>query len=108
MVVIGGGVLIVGGAIYMSGPSGKKAIKSIAQKIQDLCTPSNKDPCDEQQELEEEACGTYWGHWSYSGCMERARIRGDMCRRKQPNPPPAWSDADVNGWAPPRTPRGKQ
>jgi hypothetical protein len=107
-VVIGGGALIIGGVIYMSGPSGKKAIKSIAQKIQDLCTPSDKDPCDEQQELEEATCSKYFGHWSYGGCIERARIRGDMCRRKQPNPPPPWSDADVDGWAPPSAPRGRR
>jgi hypothetical protein len=31
-----------------------------------------------------------------------------MCRRQQPNPPPPWSDADVNGWAPPPSPRGKR
>ncbi|MFC5770960.1 RHS repeat-associated core domain-containing protein, partial [Thauera sinica] len=105
-VVVGGSVLIVGGAIYMSGPSGKKVIKSIAQKIKELCTPDDKDPCEEQQELEEAACSKYFGHWSYGGCIERARIRGDMCRRKQPDPPPPWSDADVDGWAPPPAPRG--
>lgn len=92
----------------MSGPTGKKAIKSIAQKIQELCTPTPKDPCDERQEEEEEACGKYWGHWSYGGCMERARIRGDLCRRGIPDQPPQWSDADVNGWAPPSVPRGKR
>jgi hypothetical protein len=64
--VVGGGVLIIGGAIYMSGPSGKKAIKSIAQKIRDLCTPDDKDPCEEQQELEELSCGKYRG-WVYRG-----------------------------------------
>lgn len=102
-VVVGGSVMIVGGAIYMSGPSGKKAIKSIAQKIKDLCTPDDKDPC---EELEEAACSKYFGHWSYVGCIERARIRGDMCRRRQPDPPLPWSDADVNGWATPSAPRG--
>lgn len=104
--VVGVSVLAVGSAIYMSSPSGKKAIKSIAQKIRDLCTPDDQDPCDEQQEREEDSCRKYRGHWSYNGCMERAAIRGDMCRRKQPDPPPQWSDADVNGWAPPT--RGNQ
>lgn len=78
---IGGGVLIIGGAIYMSGPSGKNAIKSIAQKIKDLCTPDDKDPCEEQQELEEAACSKYFGHWSYGGCIERAR----MCKPRKKN-----------------------
>ncbi len=46
--------IIVAGGIMMSTPGGK-AIKSIAQKIKELCTPDDKDPCDEQQELEEAA-----------------------------------------------------
>ena len=49
-------MIIVGGVIYMSGPSGKAAIKSIVQKIKDLCTPEDKDPRDEQQEQEEAVC----------------------------------------------------
>ena len=99
------GAAAVGGAILMS-PPGRRAIKSIAQKIQDLCTPED-DPCDAQQAQEEFSCRNYWGHWSYGGCMERARIRGDTCRRKQPNPPPPWSDADVSSWAPPPAPRSR-
>jgi RHS repeat-associated protein len=101
----GGCEALIAAGVMMSTPS-KKAIKSIAQKIQDLCTPDD-DPCDAQQAQEEFSCRKYWGHWSYSGCMERARIRGDMCRRNQPNPPPPWSDADVNGWAPPPAPRSR-
>lgn len=102
----GGCEALAAGVIMMSTP-GKKAIKSIAQKIRDICTPDDKDPCEEQQELEELACGKYRG-WMYRACMERASIRGDMCRRKQPNPPPPWGDADVNGWAPPAAPRGNR
>jgi RHS repeat-associated protein len=98
------GAAAVGGAILMS-PPGRRAIKSIAQKIQDLCTP-DEDLCDAQQAQEEFSCGKYRG-WVFRACMERASIRGDMCRRKQPDPPPPWSDADVNGWAPPPAPRGR-
>jgi len=100
-----GGALVMGGAVLMSTP-GQKAIKSIAQKIKDLCTPEDEDPCEEQQRLEEFSCGKYRG-WVFRACMERASIRGDMCRRKQPDPPPPWGDADVNSWAPPPAPRGK-
>jgi RHS repeat-associated protein len=100
----GGCEALVAAGVMMSTP-GKKAIKSIAQKIQDLCTP-DEDPCDAQQMQEEFSCGKYRG-WVFRACMERASIRGDMCRRKQPNPPPPWSDADVNGWAPPPAPRSK-
>lgn len=108
VVVIGGGVLIVGGAIAMSSPAGRKAIKSIAQKIKDVCTPDTKDPCDQQQEDEERECWENYGsvfgagHFSYRGCLERARIRGDLCRRGMPQPPP-WSDSDVTGQ--PRSPK---
>ena len=110
-IIVGGTVLIVGAAIYMSSPSGRKAAKSIAQKIQDLCTPSSKDPCDQQQEDEEEECWNDYGsvfgagHFSYRGCLERARIRGDLCRRGQPQPP-KWGDSDVTGQPkPPKPPK---
>jgi RHS repeat-associated protein len=102
VLVIGGGVLIVGGAIAMSSPAGRKAAEGIAKKIKELCTPSDKDPCDQQQEDEEKECWENYGsvfgagHFSYRGCMERARIRADLCRRGLPQPP-AWSDADVTG-----------
>ena len=43
VVVIGGTALIVGTAIYLSSPAGKKSIKSIVQKIQDVCRPANDD-----------------------------------------------------------------
>ncbi len=105
-VAVGSGVLVVGSAIYMSSPSGKKAVKSFLQKMHDLCKSDDKDPCEVQREYEEESCSKYRG-WMYRACMERAYIREDMCRRKQPDPPPPWSDADINGWAPPSAPRGK-
>ena len=111
-VVIIGGAVLIGGAILMS-PPGKKAMKSIAQKIAEICTPSTKDPCDEQQEQEEADCwndfGSVFGpgHFSYRGCMERARTRGDLCRRGLPMPPP-WGDSDVTGQPrPPKPPRLK-
>jgi len=114
VLIVGGAVLIVGAAISMSSPAGRKAIKSITQKIQDLCKPDDEDPCDKQQREEEEDCwrdyGSVWGagHFSYRGCMERARIRGDLCRRGQPQPPP-WSDADVTGQPrPPKPPKGNK
>lgn len=102
VLIIGGTVLIVGAAIAASSPAGRKAMKSIAQKIADVCTPSTKDPCDQQQEDEERDCWNDYGsvfgrgHFSYRGCMDRAKIRGDLCRRGLPQPP-QWSDADVTG-----------
>jgi len=111
VVVIAGTVLIVGAAIAASSPAGRKAVKSIAQKIADICTPSSKDPCDKQQEEEERECWENYGsvfgaaHFSYRGCMERARIRGDLCRRGMPQPP-KWSDSDVTGQPrPPKPPK---
>ena len=45
-VLVGGGVLIVGGVIYMSGPAGKKAIRSAATAISNaFCSPGDQDPC---------------------------------------------------------------
>jgi len=103
------GTAALGGAIMMSEP-GRRAIKSIGQMIRDICTPDDEDPCDERQTREEVACSKYSGHWSYGPCLQRARIRGDMCRRKIPdqNQPEQWSDADVDGWAPPKAQRGKR
>ena len=106
-IVVAGGIVLIGGAI-LSSPLGKKKIKEIGQKIKDLCTPATKDPCDQQQEDEEGECWNDYGsvfgaaHFSYRGCMERARTRGDLCRRGLPQPP-KWSDSDVTGH--PRPPK---
>jgi RHS repeat-associated protein len=108
-VVVLGGAVLIGGAILMSPPA-RKAIKDI---IKDICRPSTKDPCDQQQEDEEQQCWNDYGsvfgpgHFSYRGCMERARTRGDLCRRGLPTPP-QWSDADVTGHPrPPKPPKVK-
>jgi RHS repeat-associated protein len=113
LLVIGGVVVLVGAAMSASSPAGKKAMTSIVQRIAELCTPSTKDPCDQQQEDEEQQCWNDYGsvfgggHFSYRGCMDRARIRGDLCRRGLPMPP-QWSDADVTGQPrPPKTPKLK-
>ena len=64
----------------------------------------DKDKCNEQQIAEESVCAENygeifgWNHWTYHGCMERAAIRGDLCRRGISDRPPPWSDADVDGW----------
>jgi RHS repeat-associated protein len=45
--------------------------------------------------------GEVWGydHFSYQGCKDRTKIREDMCRRGL-QPPPRWSDRDVDGGPP--------
>jgi RHS repeat-associated protein len=108
---VAAGVVIVGGVIAMSTPTGRKRIKDIADKIKDLCTPNDKDPCEQQQDDDEEDCrrdyGSVfgWGSFAYQGCMQRARINADLCRREQP-PLPKWNDSDVNGQPPaPKPPR---
>jgi RHS repeat-associated protein len=103
--------IIVGAAIMMSIPDGKKAMKNIATKIAELCTPDPKSPCEEQQDQDEHECAQKYGRFfgwaspAYRGCMERARINADLCRRGLPRIP-AWSDPDVTG-EPPSKPRGK-
>jgi len=118
--VVFGGVIVIGCAVTpgcrdavgrgaMSMASwGKQKFKSISEKIEEMCTSNDQDPCDQRQREEEASCDKYWGHWAYGACKERARIRGDLCRRKMPDGPPQWSDADVNGWAPPSAPKGKR
>ena len=62
----------------------------------------NGDWCDQRYSEEEKLCrenyGNVWGydHFSYQGCIERAKTRKDMCRRGL-QPPPRWSDGDVTG-----------
>jgi RHS repeat-associated protein len=88
--------------IAMASPIGRKKIRSIPDKIKLLCTPNDKDPCEQQQEDDEADCGRDygsvfgWGSSAYRGCMERAMINADLCRRGRP-PVPKWSDRDVTG-----------
>ncbi len=98
------GTLIVGGAIAMSTPGGRKAIKSIAQKIKDLCTPAEKDPCEEQFEDDEKNCydnhsAFGYSHFSFQGCMQNARTRQRQCEKGQ-TPIPRWGDGHVTGEPP--------
>ncbi len=110
-VAIGGGLLIVGGAIYMSGPEGKKAIKSIAQKIEELCRPDEKDPCEQQYEDDEHDCFENYGkvfgysHFSFHGCLQNAKTRREQCKKGLPQIP-RWGDPHVTG-QPPIPPRKK-
>jgi RHS repeat-associated protein len=115
--VVIGGTIAVGACIAANctkpiGQAMQSAANSLSNAIntvKEWCSDDDdEDSCEERQEAEEDACQKCWGHWSYRGCMERARIRGDMCRRGIPNPPPPWSDADVDGWAPPPAPRGNR
>lgn len=111
-VVIGGGVMIIGGVINMSGPSGQKAIKSIAQKVRDLCMPDDSDPCEQQYEEDESDCYRNYGdvfgygHFSFQGCMQNAKTRREQCKKGQPQIP-KWGDGHVSG-QPPISPRGKK
>jgi len=79
--------------------------------IKERCSDEDersRDWCDKRQQQEENRCYELLGTWMYSGCMDRARIRGDLCRRGIPDEPREWGDADVDGWAPPPAPRGKK
>jgi RHS repeat-associated protein len=70
------------------------------------------DYCGRRFAYESQICradyGEVWGydHFSYQGCIERAKIREDMCRRGLEGPP-RWSDRDVSGepWTPKRKKR---
>jgi hypothetical protein len=42
-VVVGGSALVVGAAMYLSSPAGKKAMKDIVRKVEEICTPANDD-----------------------------------------------------------------
>jgi hypothetical protein len=95
--------IIVGTAIWMaSTPSGKKAAKSIAQKIQELCRPEEKDACEQQIEDDESDCfrnyGNVFGYSSFAfqGCMQNARTRYEQCKKGQPQIP-KWNDGHVTG-----------
>jgi hypothetical protein len=55
----------------------------------------------QEQKLCARNYGQVWGFdsFAYQGCIERAKIRQDMCRRGL-KPPPRWSDRDVSGEPP--------
>jgi hypothetical protein len=95
------GAVAAGGAILMS-PPGRRAIKSIAQKIEDLCRPESKDPCEQQYEDEENDCFENYGkvfgysHFSFQGCMQNAKTRREQCMKGLPQIP-KWGDGHVTG-----------
>jgi RHS repeat-associated protein len=105
-----GGALVMGGAILMSEP-GRKAIKSIAQKIEDLCRREEKDPCEQQYEDDESDCFENYGkvfgysHFSFQGCMQNAKTRREQCKKGLPQIP-KWGDGHVTG-QPRISPRNK-
>lgn len=92
----------------MSEP-GRRAIKSIAQKIEDLCRPVEKDPCEQQYEDDENDCFEKYGkvlgysHFSFQGCMANAKTRREQCKKGLPQIP-KWGDGHVTG-QPPISPR---
>jgi RHS repeat-associated protein len=106
------GLLVcAGGVTAASTQTGQKVIKDIAQKIQDLCKPDDKDNCEIQLEEDESLCFNNYGrifgfaNFSFQGCMQNARTRFQQCKRGQPQIP-RWSDGHVTG-EPPISPRTK-
>jgi RHS repeat-associated protein len=114
-IVVVGNFVVVGGvivaAVILSSRPGQKAIKDIASKISDMCSPDPKNKCDEQQDEDEHDCGQKygrffgWGSSAYRGCIARARTNADLCSRGLPQIP-KWNDSDVTG-EPRPTPRSK-
>lgn len=98
------GTAALGGAILMSEP-GRRAMKSIADKIAELCRTDEKDPCEQQLEDEESDCfenyGKPFGYGSFAfqGCMKNARTRYQQCKKGEPQIP-KWSDEPVTGQPP--------
>jgi hypothetical protein len=88
-----------------STPSGKKAAKSIALKIAEICRPEEKDPCEQQYEDDEHDCFEYYGkvfgysHFSFQGCMQNAKTRREQCSKGLPQIP-KWGDGHVTGQPP--------
>ncbi len=80
------GAAAVGGAILMS-PPGRRAMKSIAQKIEDLCTPG--DPCEEQAQKDEDMCRrtTIQGTGPRARCWASVQERFSACRDGRSLPP---------------------
>jgi len=81
---------------------------------EDYSGEDEDEDCYEQQQREERVCWNDYGavfgpkHHSYTGCIRRARIRADLCRRGIKERPPQWSDADVDGWRPPPVPKSRK
>ncbi|MEM9310977.1 MAG: hypothetical protein AAGA34_05965 [Pseudomonadota bacterium] len=73
-----------GNGSSMSGPSGRGG---------------DDDPkgCREQWEWEKDRCHKKYGviDWMLDGCLDRARIRFDLCNRGEPQPD-IWSDKDID------------
>ena len=104
----GGCEALIAAAVMMS-TSGKSAIKSIAQKIEDMCRPDEKDPCEQQYEADETDCFESYGkvfgysHFSFQGCMQNAKTRREQCKKGLPQIS-KWGDGHVTG-QPPISPR---
>jgi RHS repeat-associated protein len=82
LVCLGGGA-----AIAASTPAGQKAIKSIAQKIEDLCTP-NEDSCEKLLKEDTAACSIpiiRYGIVRGSVCLSSAMVRYGECLRFGPS-----------------------
>lgn len=104
-----GGCEAIGASIILMSEPGRRAIKSIAQKIEDLCRPDEKDSCEQQCEGDESDCFEKYGkvfgysHFSFQGCMANARTRLEQCKKGLPQIP-KWDDGHVAG-QPPISPR---
>lgn len=104
-----GGCEAIGASIILMSEPGRQAIKSIAQKIEDLCRPDEKDSCEQQYEDDESDCFEKYGkvfgysHFSFQGCMANARTRLEQCKKGLPQIP-KWGDGHVAG-QPPISPR---
>ena len=82
LICLGGGA-----AIAASTPAGQKTIKSIAQKIEDLCTP-NEDSCEKLLKEDTAACSIpiiRYGIVRGGVCLSSAMVRYGECLRFGPS-----------------------
>jgi len=95
------------GGLAMS--EGTEQSSSVTENIgEDSCNKRDYDRCFERWQEERGYCfaryGEFGGNWILRSCLARAEDRYTACLKGGPEPP-QWSDADIDGWQPPKPPR---